>query len=846
MIVEKGYAKINLGLEVLKKREDKYHDLQMIMTTIDLYDELYFEDAADGVSIIEYDKPPHQNIQKDLIYKAYTLFKNKCNINKGLSVKVVKRIPVQAGLGGGSADAAATLRALNCMWGMNFTLDELAELGFQIGSDIPFCIYNKTARVSGRGEIVEFIEECPFLHLVAVLPEKGASTTEIFKSYIVKTREPGRIDRLETAIANNEITEIAGALFNDLESASELSWIGDIKNTLLYCGALGAVMSGSGTAVYGLCYSLKHAVSVKEKYIRATGNHCFGGERKYEIFTSATRSFRKIQIARTNKETAREGEMLDSCETKAYAMLPLFYRRILDHYQIIMAPLSIYDNIVINRMRGNAAEVYIDGILDSSILSRYIKELSKYIGRGLKINIKRNVNEKYDFINAENYLAAILSALANFGEDPEILFSRFINKVGLYRDYHTVMFNSRNDEVTALNDAVFSYIVLMPLDIKGYKPPRYTNQIDENPIIIEAFLSGIREKNFYKMANSIYNGVASFDARKIDHVKGFKFYDKLEDFCIKAKAQGFMLAYGGKYAFALFRTEKGAKRLESLLKSKFRIAGLVTSLKSEVSHQPYTNDYLKTEEPVCRLDEEFDFYDESNPFEDDVTQSGFDWYERDRIRSIKNPRKKIRDFRLNRIGDYEGILYLHSGGSLFKQYDFIDIAHYFQKYFHDKYLMFIIDGKEISVKFDVAYLSHILGMHKMDSAFFGRSGFERLIKGEVSYHTLKKTNFGKMKALKEIAERAQGSVLIFNDIINNRLDNIFCFDRNIILKGGSKNAKFEYGITRMLTSTTFHRQNLLGIGKDPATKEHFFITSYLWRVPASIGKKDSLTISIIR
>ncbi len=133
-------------------------------------------------------------------------------------------------------------------------------------------------------------------------------------------------------------------------------------------------------------------------------------------------------------------------------------------------------------------------------------------------------------------------------------------------------------------------------------------------------------------------------------------------------------------------------------------------------------------------------------------------------------------------------------------------------------------------------------MHYLDPSIQGRKGFEKLEMGEVSYNKLKRTH---QKILRSIAERTHSSVLILNDIIHNRLYNICCFDRSVILRGSSNNEKFEYGITRMLTSTMFRRQNLLGIGKDSNADKYFFQTSYIWNVPANIGKKDSLTISVL-
>ena len=848
MVVEKGYAKINLGLEVIKKREDNYHDLSMIMTTIDLYDELYFEETVNNICIIEYDNLSNIKIEDDLIYQSYRVLKERYNVNKGLKVKVIKRIPLQAGLGGGSADAAATLRGLNTLWGLNLSLNELAEIGLEIGSDVPFCVYNQTAKVAGRGEIIEFIDECPYMNLLLVFPDFKSSTANIFSSFTIHSKNKGKIEELEQAIKNGNLNEIANRLFNDLEQAQQLVRIAEIKTNLLKSGALGSLMSGSGSTVYGICYSRKHAISVQNKYHQTNEEVGYNNHKKFKTLITATRSFRRANISVVNEGITSVGtdKVLKECEIKAYGMIDLLYRRNIDNYEYIKTPISLYDNIHIAKTDGNKSKVYINGTVDVSNLSKYINELSLVLGYGLKITIKKNVDKYYSLIDGENYLSAIITALECFGEDTDKLYSKFKRSVQAYYNYQTVLYNSKDDKIHYLDDAVFSYIVLIPMGIKDYKSPRYTKQIDDDPQVLINILSSIKEKNFYKMATAIYNGVGSFDARKIIHIKGFDFSKKLEEISINSRASGFMLMKGGKYAIALFRNKKNANHLVNLLKRKYSIIAITTSLKSRVTHLPEKNKYLKQASNIEFFDLELNYQDYSNPFESEETLSISEYEKDTNYRRKRQSVKKELNKGLIKEVDFEGILYLHSGGSIFKQYDFRDIARYFQKYFHDKYITFLIDNKEIPVRFDVSYLPHILGMHKFDDSITGRAGFDRLIKGEVTYNSLKDLRLANNRRFVEIRERTQSSILIFNDIINNRLYDISCYNRNIILRKDSKNELFEYGVTRKLTSSSFHRQNLLGIGKDPKSKRYFFITSYLWKVPAHIGKKDSLTISIIR
>lgn len=287
LIAEKGYAKINLGLEVVAKLPDNYHELSMIMTPINLHDDLYFEDISDNVIVIDYGESSGFKIEDDLIYKAYSILKTTYNIGKGLKVKVVKRIPEQAGLGGGSADAAATLRALNQLWDLHLSLDELARLGFVIGCDVPFCIYNKTAKVTGRGDKIEFIEECPHMFVLLVFPDFKSSTAEVFSAFRNHNHNKGKIEKLQLAIKHADISEISNLIFNDLEYTKHYLEINGIKEGLLHCGAIGSVMTGSGSTVYGICHSQKHAKSVLKKYNKLIKN--LDSDKNYQAIVSTTK-----------------------------------------------------------------------------------------------------------------------------------------------------------------------------------------------------------------------------------------------------------------------------------------------------------------------------------------------------------------------------------------------------------------------------------------------------------------------------------------------------------------------------------------------------------------------------
>jgi 4-diphosphocytidyl-2-C-methyl-D-erythritol kinase len=839
VVVEKGYAKINLGLEVIEKRPDNYHELAMIMTTINLYDELYFEDVENGAPVIAYDKPNDRAIESDLIYKAYILLKEKYKVNKGLKVRVIKRIPEQAGLGGGSADAAATLRALNELWRLGLSLDELACLGLQVGSDVPFCVYNKTAKVTGRGENIEFIDECPYLNLVFVFPDFKAATAEVFSSFKVHSLNKGKTEALRLAIAVNNIQDIAGAVFNDLERSRHYHDINAIKEILIESGALGAAMTGSGSAVYGICHSQKHAQAVLQKCKRISEER-LKNAKKYTFTIAVTRSSRRpTPAAKRPGGFPRSRKTLGTGEAKAYGMITLFYRRVLDDYQMIITPVILYDNIHVEKTEGTGAEVSFDDRKNSPSLTAAVRTIATALGYGLRVRIRRNADPRFALISDENYLSAIITALSEFGEDTERLYALFDKTVRLYRDYRTVFYDSKSGEITPLSDAVFCYAALVPFQLDRYQPPRYTRQIDNDPAALSRIKTAIVKRNFYEMASAMYNGVSPFDARKITAIKGYDFCGRLEEISINNRAGGFLIAPGGQYAIALFRLQKYAEQYVNYLKRKHRLPGIVTSLKSEVKHRLYHSVYLQT---IADLPEKVEYdveIDDSSPFENFFSGTEFEFDEYDRSKSGRRVKEEQRTAP-RKESDLEGMFYLHSGGSIFKQYDFIDIARYFEL-LHDKHIVFEINGKIVPVRFDVSQLPHILGMHYLDSTIQGRAGFERLINGEISYNSLKRSN---PKILKEIKERTHSSVLIINDILHNRMYDICCFDRSIILKGNSKNEKFEYGITRRLATTMFRRQNLLGIGKESNAEKYFFQTSYIWNVPASIGKKDSLKISI--
>jgi len=838
MVIEKGYAKINLGLEVVGKREDGYHDLDMIMTTLSLYDELYFEDHPGKQIIIECKELEHVPTEENLIYKAIDLIRKRFGINRGIKVKVVKRIPERAGLGGGSADCAAALRAVNQLWELGLSLEQLAALGSELGSDVPFCIYNRTARVRGRGEVIEFIEDIPFTYLVLVIPPFRNSTAEVFRNFIVHRENRGKIEILVEAVKSGDLQRISESLFNDLEKGMAGTEIGEIKRDLLASGALQALMTGSGSAVYGLCLNnFKHAQAVAGRFQSLLNKKHPDPFRKYRVEICTTRSSRRAAKSEAEIDGASH-KVTARTETKAYAMLPLAYQRIMNHYKTILTPLSLWSNLSIEILDGIHVEVKTsDGSANRELEVR-LREIAEAIGSGLRVHIKKP-DDDFGLISTDNYLSAVIKGLERLGYDGEKMYTLFPRRVMMHGDCGTVLYDSRKDEFRKLPDAVFGYVLLVDLKLNNYRSPRYTGQMDE-PSRFKAIEEGLAEMNFYKMATNAYNSVEKFEERQIGEYKGKSFLERIR---LMAYHQGATAAYlnlGGRTLTVICRFEKQAQRINNILKARFQLGdNLITSLKTDVLHQTAKSKVLKEVSPPSETYEDFD----GSPF---LNLEETEEYILDEERYRRGRKKKHAGNALG-VQDCEGILLLNSGGSIFKKYDFIDIANYFQKFFEGKCITFELNGEEIPVEFKTECLPHILGIHLLDEkdpTLRGSAGFQRLVSGEIGYRELKKTGKVSEKTKKIILNKTQSSVMIFNDIFHNRTDNIYCFPRDLIVGSDTKMNKLEFGITRALTDNLFHKQNLLGIGKDEKTNKYFFYTSFIWNVPAHIGKKDSYRIVI--
>lgn len=246
-------AKINLTLDTLYKRDDGYHEVSMVMTTVDLNDNLSFEKRRDRKIIIESDHQFLPTDRRKLAYQAAQLMMRRYKIKTGVTINIDKHIPIAAGLAGGSADAAATFRGMNALYNLGVGLDELAALSSELGSDIPFCVYGGTALATGRGEIIERLPRPPHAWVVLAKPSVSVSTKTIYGALKPGKNKPAS-ELMKKAIIDEDYEQILGTLKNDLEEVTVKKYpqVRKLLGNLKESGADGALMSGSGPTVFGI------------------------------------------------------------------------------------------------------------------------------------------------------------------------------------------------------------------------------------------------------------------------------------------------------------------------------------------------------------------------------------------------------------------------------------------------------------------------------------------------------------------------------------------------------------------------------------------------------------------
>ncbi|MCC5894280.1 MAG: 4-(cytidine 5'-diphospho)-2-C-methyl-D-erythritol kinase [Alkalibacterium sp.] len=257
---EKAPAKINVCVNVLRKRSDGFHEMEMIMTPIDLSDRLSFTLQSSEITLDSNSSFMPLN-EKNIVYQAAVLLKKTFKVDQGAHIFIEKNIPIAAGLGGGSSDAAAALRALNRLWELNVPIDRLAELGEQIGSDVPFCVYGQTAYVTGRGEKVDLTAPFPHAWVIVVKPPKGISSWTVFKDLTIPDLPVYNISEMKKAIEESDYDKIIFYAGNALEqkAMTQHPKISDLKEKMMEFGADAALMSGTGPTVYGLTQNYNKA-----------------------------------------------------------------------------------------------------------------------------------------------------------------------------------------------------------------------------------------------------------------------------------------------------------------------------------------------------------------------------------------------------------------------------------------------------------------------------------------------------------------------------------------------------------------------------------------------------------
>lgn len=252
----RAFAKVNYALEVRGLRKDGYHEISTVLQSISLADEVEIERVREGFDLaIEpggaETGPPEENT----VYKAWARLRELSGEELPVRIRLRKRVPAGAGLGGGSADAAAALVGLNELFGLGLSVAELRKAGLRIGADVPFCIGGGTALGEGIGEVLSFLPPPPPHHIVVAKPEVGAETAHVYRAYDERP-ESGNpsVDPMLEALRVGDLGGFARAVGNDLTPVTEnlVPEVRALREELLDAGAMGAAMSGTGTAVYGI------------------------------------------------------------------------------------------------------------------------------------------------------------------------------------------------------------------------------------------------------------------------------------------------------------------------------------------------------------------------------------------------------------------------------------------------------------------------------------------------------------------------------------------------------------------------------------------------------------------
>lgn len=272
-----AYAKINLGLDVIRKREDGYHEVRMIMQSISLADTLLLRKSSEaGIFLNNHDGTENPDVPMDstnLVYRAIQLLKEEFQITEGIEAVLSKRIPVAAGMAGGSTDAAAALKGMNQLFSLGLSTQELCQRGVRLGADIPYCIQGGTALSEGIGEILTPLPKMPDCYILIAKPPINVSTAFVYGNLKANelTEHPD-IDGMIQAIHQQDLSGIASRLGNVLETVTIPAYpvISDIKKIMVEYGAMQSLMSGSGPTVFGI-FTEEQKAETTAQQIREAG-----------------------------------------------------------------------------------------------------------------------------------------------------------------------------------------------------------------------------------------------------------------------------------------------------------------------------------------------------------------------------------------------------------------------------------------------------------------------------------------------------------------------------------------------------------------------------------------------
>lgn len=281
LITRNAYAKINLGLDVLRRRPDGYHEVKMIMQTVDIRDVLTFQKAENPGIFLTVDKEELPTSEDNLIYRAAALVMEEYQIREGVKITLEKNIPIAAGMAGGSTDAAAVFHGLNELFSLGMSIERMQELGVKIGADVPYCIMGGTALSEGIGEILSKLPAPPSCYLVVAKPDINVSTKFVYENlHANELKVHPDIDGMIEAIKCGSLTGITERMGNVLETVTAKAYpvIEEIKCVMRQEGALNALMSGSGPTVFG--------IFVKEEDAKAAAERIKEAQLAMQVFVS--------------------------------------------------------------------------------------------------------------------------------------------------------------------------------------------------------------------------------------------------------------------------------------------------------------------------------------------------------------------------------------------------------------------------------------------------------------------------------------------------------------------------------------------------------------------------------